>query len=247
MALNSPAEARPPQPQTRWSLIARIQTDDPRVRENALDELLVIYYPVLRKYLVAGMGLSPDAAADFLQGFVADKVLKKNVLADARPAEGRFRSFMFKVLKNYALDTLRKQRAQKRAPDAAPAPDTEALLNVRSADASLEDLYNIEWARHLLAEVVRRMRVECEEKRRLDLWEIFDGRVLQPLLGGEPELSYEALVSRYQFQSPTQAFNALSTAKRMFKRVLEDVVRDTVETEAQVEEEIRELKRVLSK
>jgi DNA-directed RNA polymerase specialized sigma24 family protein len=247
MARNAPAEDRPVHPQTRWSLIARVQTDDPRVRENALNELLAIYYPVMRKFLTAGMGFPPEGADDLIQGFVAEKVLKKNALVDARPARGRFRSFLFKALKNHVLDNLRRQRAQKRSPAVAPVPDTETLRNVPSADASLEDLYNLEWARHTLAEVVRRMRAECEQKRRLELWEIFDGRILQPLLGAQNALPYETLVTRYGFQSPMQASNALITAKRMFRRLLEEVIRDTVETEAQVEAEIRELKRVLSK
>jgi DNA-directed RNA polymerase specialized sigma24 family protein len=247
MASDSPTAGRSTQPPTRWSLVARLQTADPRARETALNELLAIYYPVMRKFLSAGLGFPPEAADDLIQGFVADKVLRKNALADARPARGRFRNFMFKVLKNYVLDTLRKQRAHKRGPAVGPVPEAEALHNVPSADASLEDRYNLEWARHTLAEVFRRMRAECEVKRRPDLWEIFDGRIVQPLLAGVAELPYETLVARYGFQSPMQASNALITAKRMFKRLLHEVVRDTVETDAQVEAEIRELKRVLAK
>jgi DNA-directed RNA polymerase specialized sigma24 family protein len=234
-------------PLTRWSLVLRIQTDPLHLRETALNELLSVYYPVMRKFLTAGMGFPSEAADDLIQGFVAEKVLRKNALLEARPARGRFRSFMFKALKNYVVDDLRKQRAQKRAAAVAPVPDAEGLHNVPSADASLEDLYNLEWGRHTLAQVIRRMRAECQQKRRPELWEIFDGRILQPLLGAEKALSYEALVERFGFQSPIQASNALITAKRMFKRLLEEVVRDTVETDAQVEDEIRDLKRVLSK
>lgn len=246
MALNSPAEARPAQPQTRWSLIARVQTNDPRVRENALNELLAIYYPVLRKYLVAGMGLSPDAAADLLQGFVAEKILGQDALAGVRVETGRFRNFLLTACRHYVIGEMRKQQARKRAPATALA-SVEELHSLPSADPSHEHHYNLEWARHTLAEALARMHRECVQKRRTDLWEIFDGRIVQPLLGGGAALPYEALVARYGFQSPTQAFNALITAKRMFKRLLEDVVRDTVETDARVEEEIRDLKRILSK
>lgn len=234
-------------PLTRWSLVLQVQTGDPRAREAALNELLSVYHPVLQNFLTSGMGIPPHAAEDLIQGFVADKVLRNDMLGDARPARGRFRNFMFKALKNYALDVLRKQHARKRAPAEASPPDPEVLQNVPSTDASLEDRYNLDWARHTLAEVVRRMRAECEQKGRPDLWEIFDGRILQPLLGSENSLPYEILVARYGFQSPIQASNALITAKRMFKRLLEEVVRDTVETDAQVEEEIREMKRVLAR
>jgi len=41
-------------PPTRWSLVARVGTKDPHIREQALNELLAVYYPVLRKFLAAG-------------------------------------------------------------------------------------------------------------------------------------------------------------------------------------------------
>ena len=245
--VNGPEEADRTCPLTRWALIARVRTEDSGTREKALDELLSIYYPVLRKFLVAGMGIAPDTAGDLLHGFLADKVLTRNTLAQARQKKGRFRNFLFKTIKHYVIGELRKQQAQKRAPADAPESSLEELHSIPSADVLQEDLYNLEWARHTLTEALARMRRECEGKGRLDLWEIFDGRVVQPMLGSANALPYDALVARYGFQSPTQASNALITAKRMFKRLLEEVVRDTVETDAQVEEEIRELKRILSK
>lgn len=180
-----------------------------------------------------------------LQGFVADKILGQDAVASVRPEKGRFRNFLFAACRHYVIGELRKQQARKRAPDAALAR-VEELRSLPSPDPSQEHCYNLEWARHTLAEVLARMRRECEQKGRTDLWEIFDGRIVQPLLGGGEALPYDTLVARYGYQSPTQAFNALITAKRMFKRLLEDVVRDTVDTEAQVAEEIRELKRILS-
>jgi hypothetical protein len=48
------------------------------------------------------------------------------------------------------------------------------------------------------------------------------------------------------FQSPSQATNALLTAKRMFRRHLTDIVRDTVQDEGAAEEEIRGLKAALA-
>jgi len=245
--LNRPKTTSAAYPPTRWSLVARVGTKDPHIREQALNELLAVYYPVLRKFLAAGMGLSPEAAEDLLQGFLAEKVLTKNVLAHARAERGRFRSFLLTAVKNYVISEMRKQQAAKRAPGGAALASVDELADLPSAEASQADFYNLEWARHTLAEALARMRRECEAKGRADLWEIFTGRVVQPLLGAQNTLPYEALVAKHGFQSPIQAANALITAKRMFKRALEEVVRDTVETDAQVEEEIRELKRILSR
>ena len=97
-----------------------------------------------------------------------------------------------------------------------------------------------------MATAVERMRSECAEKGRSDLWEVFSCRVLEPALEQAPIPSYEVLVQRFGFQSPSQASNLLITAKRMFHRALADTVRDTVADESQVEEEIRDLKAILA-
>jgi DNA-directed RNA polymerase specialized sigma24 family protein len=246
MAMNpspGPAAAYPP---TRWSLVARAGATDPALRQRALNELLATYCPVLRAFLASGLGFAPEAAEDLVQSFVADKVLQKELLAQARPERGRFRNFLLKAVKNYALSEVRKQQAQKRAPAGGLPPSLDELPELPSAQASQESLYNLEWARQTLSTVLDRMRSECAGKGRLDIWEIFNLRIVQPLLGGGAVLPYETLVQRYGLQSPSQASNVLITGKRMFQRLLEEVVRQTVTTDEEVAAEIRDLKRILS-
>jgi hypothetical protein len=181
-----------------------------------------------------------------VQNFVARKVMEKNMLASASAARGRFRVYLLKVFDNFAVSEIRRQKAKKRGPLNDQAVSLDGVPEAAVSDDRSHRAFDLDWARQTMARAVERMRSECDAKGRRDLWEVFTCRVLEPALDEAPQPSYEALVQRFGFQSPTQASNLLITAKRMFRRALTDVVRDTVADEAQVEQEIRDLKAVLA-
>jgi hypothetical protein len=55
------------------------------------------------------------------------------------------------------------------------------------------------------------------------------------------------LIGKFGFRSPSQAFNILGTAKRMFKRHLRAVIAEYARDEKEVAEELRALKERLLK
>lgn len=233
-------------PATRWSLVERACAQPDDTATEALNELLRVYCPVLKKHLVCRMNLTPHSADDFVQSFVAQKVLGKNALARADAAKGRFRVFLLRTFHNFVISEIRRSRARKRAAMHAGAFSLDEAPDIAAAGAQFHHSLDVEWARQILALAIEHMRKECTDKGRSDLWEVFSCRVLEPALNHAPLPSYETLVQRFGFQSPTQASNLLITAKRMFRRALADTVRDTVAGESQVEEEIRELKAILA-
>ena len=233
-------------PLTRWSLVARAGTAADQAAAQALDELLRMYCPVLKKHLVRTMNFTPHSADDFVQNFVAEKIMGKNALASADETRGRFRVFLIKTFNNFVISELRRGRARKRAPQNEQALSLDEAPELAGAGPPLPQALDQEWARQIMAVALDRMKKECAAKARPELWEIFSCRVLGPALEQAPLPSYDALVRRFGFQSPSQASNLLLTAKRMFRRALEDAVRDTVADESQVEEEIRDLKAILA-
>lgn len=233
-------------PATRWSLVARACEPLEQAAVGALDELLRMYCPLLKKHLVQQMRFTPHGADDFIQNFVAQKIMEKNALASADPARGRFRVFLLKTFKNFVISELRRDRARKRAPLNDQAVSLDELPDLAATQASFHQALDLDWARQIMATAVERMRNECAEKGRSDLWEVFSCRVLEPALEQAPVPAYDELVRRFGFQSPSQASNLLITAKRMFQRALADTVRDTVADESQVAEEIRDLKAILA-
>ncbi len=233
-------------PHTRWSLVARASVPPDQAASQALDELLRVYCPVLKKHLVRDMNFTSHRADDLVQEFVARKIMAKNALASADAERGRFRVFLLKTFTNFVVSEIRKGRARKRAPDNEQALNLDDVPDLAAADAPFHQTLDLEWARQIMALAINRMKKECAAKGRKDLWEVFSCRVLEPALEQAPLPSYESLVQRFGFESPTQASNLLITAKRMFRRALEETVRDTVADESQVDEEIRDLKAILA-
>ncbi len=231
-------------PSTRWSLVSHAGTEDETARLNALDALLRVYCPALQNHLVRNGGMPRHRAEDLVQGFVADKILRKNLLAEADRTRGKFRSFLLKALSNYVASQIRRERAQKRGGHA----EMVALDEERDGLASptlTGGGFDAVWARQILLAALHRMRAACLEQDRETTWSLFECRVLAPAIEGVSPIPYDELVRRFDLVSPSRASNLLITAKRMFRRTLREVVRDTVTRDAEVETEIRDLCRIL--
>jgi DNA-binding GntR family transcriptional regulator len=99
----------------------------------------------------------------------------------------------------------------------------------------------------VIQEAIVRMKQECREKNRSDLWGVFDTRLLGPILHGSERPHYEDLVRQFGFRSPIDAANVLTTAKRMFRRNLTSVVAEYVEDPRDIEPELLELQAILAR
>jgi hypothetical protein len=199
-------------PSTRWSLVCLARAGDCLKRREALDELLRLYLPALRAYLLYRRRIEPDRAEDLLQGFIVRQVLERELLARADANRGRFRSFLLKSLQNYVFSEL-----------ASPGPE-EVALDLDLPGNAVHEVFELEWARQLLQETLRRMKQECLRDGQVARWELFACRVVLPTLIGSQPPTYQALVERFGFRSPEQASNALVTAKRHFERTIRTVI-----------------------
>ena len=228
---------------TRWTLIGRAVDGNPTVQRAALDELCHRYMPALRAYLVRNKRLPPEEADDVLQGFLAGKILEQGILDRAEPQRGRFRNFLLVSLNHYLVSCVRHEHARSRHAD-LPDASLDPQMAAQAPDSS--DVFNMEWARQLLADALRRMHEDCKSPLRRQSWIIFEQRVLKPtLLGGEPA-EYDELVRRLNFKSPREAQNVLVNAKRRFIQCLRDAIADYEGPHADIDAEIQDLQRILS-
>jgi len=226
-------------PSTHWSEISRAAAEE-RPGAASLERILVRYSPALRAYLTGAMKLSPPAADDILQGFIADKVLEKDLFSKADKARGRFRSFLVTSLHNYALSVLRRTRKEPFAVADPPAGE-----HVSDA-ASPAETFDRVWAMEVIQAALGRMHAHCIETGREDMWEMFRLRVLDPIINGRKAVPYVELVQQLSLRSPMQGFNLLTTAKRAFVRNLRAVIEEYAAPGCDVEEEIRDLRAILS-
>ncbi len=234
-------------PPTRWTMIARAGNRDATTWTDDLGAVAYLYRPVLVQHVISNLHVAPDRAEDLVQSFLHEKLLNQNVVRQASPAKGRFRSFLLKVFSNFVRDQLRQQQALKRGPS---SPDVERLddhPDLPASDPHAGDSFDVLWARQVLARTVERLREECRATHRPVLWDLFEARVLGPVFDSSAPMPYEELVARFGLRSPSEASNLLITAKRMFARTLYAIVRETVTDDRDVETEIRELKRILAR
>ena len=235
-------------PSTHWSAVgmaAHAGASAEAARE-ALGRLLSRYMPALRAHLVVTRRLDPHAADDLLQGFVADRVLGRNLLAKADPARGRFRAFLVTCLNRHVYDAFRHDAAARRqAPGGRPSPLDLVDEEQSPADEQVHDVFDLAWARQVVSDALERMRASCERSRRPDLWALFQGRVVAPAMEGAEPVGYEALTRTFGFPTVAHATNALVTAKRGYARLLREVVAEYVPAE-EVDEELTRLKRILA-
>jgi len=234
-------------PTTQWSLIWNAGDEHAQDRLVAIDQLLRNYWPALIAHLVTRKRIESHDAEDLVQGFITAKVLERNLVGAAQPERGRFRSLLLKSLDNYVANELQSRSARKRAADRAMVIDPQDS-DVQDARAQrAEDAFDVEWARQLLRTVAERMKKECVAGSRDEIWGVFEARILLPATDGSEVVDYQQLVETHGFRSPSQASNALVTAKRMYGRILRSVVGEYAADEEDAEAEIRDLERVLSR
>jgi len=213
---------------------------------KALDELLARYCPALKTHLTRHLRLPPDRADDLLQSFVTEKILVKDLLKRVHRGKGRFRSFLLKSFKNFLVSEIRKEKAQKRAPNAPANVSLSEYEDYVAVDPDTDAGVNTAWAQQLIAQALERMRAMCESRGRPDIWGVFEGRIVEPILSNADPVSYEELAERFGFDTPLKAANALTTAKRGFRQALTRVVADTVADETQIDAEIADLMKILA-
>jgi RNA polymerase sigma-70 factor (ECF subfamily) len=218
-------------------MVGRAGGADAAASRGALAALLRRYLPPMKAYLVRKRRVAELDADDLLQGFVAEKVLDGRFVAAADRGRGRFRSFLLTSLDHFLIDQARRRRpVVEVGPDAVPEPAAEQV----------PDSFDVEWARAVIDEALRRMEAQCRDGARGDVWAMFQARVVGPTLQGLPPPPYEQLVASLGLSSPSQASNCLVTAKRMYARALREVVTEYAGEGANVEAELRDLMSILS-
>jgi DNA-directed RNA polymerase specialized sigma24 family protein len=236
-------------PTTDWALLSRARYLTRDENGGGLEQLIQVYVPALRRYLVRVKCIGQEAAEDLLQSFVADRLLDRTLIQRADHRRGRFRNYLIRSLEHYHVDRLRH--------DSVRAPQSGCALSLAEPEASglascsmnPVDEFDLEWARSVVAEAIGRTHDYCVRRERLHLWLVFHARIVAPVADGLPPLPYKAIVEQVGFPTPLQASNALISAKRLFTRMLKEVLREQAGggSDVDVNEEVRELQAILAR
>ena len=227
---------------THWSLIEDVKADHDDNRD-LVGLLLQTYWKPVYCYL-RRKGRDNEQAKDLTQDFFHEVVLNRHLTGRADKDKGRFRSFLLYALNQYLINHDRDNRAQKRIPrkklsslDTAELPELPRSFE----QATAEDSFHYAWLSALLERIVEEVKTACEREGMETHWALFQGRILEPILGGGEPATLAQLCESHGVEDTRKASNMIVTVKRRFRSALVELVRSTVVSEEQVHEELEYL------
>jgi DNA-directed RNA polymerase specialized sigma24 family protein len=227
---------------THWSLIEGVQKQQDPDRAM-IGLLLQQYWKPVYCYLRRS-GYDNEQAKDLTQGFFHEVVLGRHLVQRADPSKGRFRAFLLHALKQYVIDTQRRQTTQRHIPpeklvplDAVDPPAQIEAMSTLDAEGS----FNYAWKADLLDRVLAEVRARYSRPGMEGHWGVFQDRLVGPIMSDSPPAPYAEICRKYGIENEAMAANMLKTAKRLFRSLLEKQVRHTVAGGEAVEEEVREI------
>ena len=230
---------------THWSFIEESGSDDRDKNRALIGLLLRRYWKPVYCYL-RRRGYGNEQAKDLTQGFFHEVVLRRSLAGKADRSKGRFRSFLLMALKRYLIDVKHKQAARKRIPEDRLVPFDDVYppeLPQRLVESAPEESFNYAWVSALLEQVLAEVDAACHEDGKVLHWELFNERVVQPIMDGAEPPSLKDICEKYGIRDDAQASNMIVTVKRRFQAALRKHLRDSVVSNEQIDSELEELRR----
>jgi hypothetical protein len=229
-------------PRTDWAELGKAA----EAETAPLDRLVRLYWQPLKIFLLTTFPGLHDQADLLLQDFAEDKMLKEGWLRKADQNRGRFRDFLKTSLRNFVLDRLNRAEAKN------PPLSLDELEQELSQAEAVSEAFDLEWARTVLGETLRRMEADCkkpgeDQPRRGCIWEMFRIRLIEPVFNDAAQVPYDQLIEKFGLKSPMDASNMLLSGKRIFKAHLDKVIREYAGQDAAAALEIQALEDFLQR
>ena len=226
-------------PTTHWSVVlAAGDTKSPQARES-LEKLCRAYWYPLYAY-VRRKGYHAEDSQDLTQEFFG-RLLAKNFLSVADRKKGRFRSFLLGSLEHFLAREWTKAHAKKRGsgqrPRSLDEQDAEGrYLREPAHELTPESLFDRRWATALLETAMNKLREECIDARKGELFEGVKGQ----LSGEKGEGSYAEVAGALQMSEGAVKV-AVHRLRRRYGELIRAEVAQTVGGPEEVEEELHYL------
>jgi len=235
-------------PSTHWSLILNVRTRDVTRHQLAIESLIIGYWKPVYCYLLK-RGYANEEAKDLTQDFFCEFFLKPKLLQAADKKIGRFRQLLLTAIKRFIINTERNKNRKKRAPPSGLQNFSSLKLDdvdFSGLTATPEQAFYYAWIVDLLDQVLCELREQYCSPDTLKHWEVFQLKVLAPILEGAQDLSMKQICERCDIATEVQAANMIITVKRRFRSVLKRCLRNLVHSDSEAEEEFKELLSFLS-
>ena len=224
---------------THWTVVLAAGRRQSPQSARALEELCRIYWYPLYAY-VRRQGYSKEDAEDSTQAFFA-RLLEKNSFDGLSAERGKFRAFLLASLKNFLVNEWKRAHRQKRGGTAPTLSldwqDADSRFQIDPADClSPDKLYDRAWAITLLDRVIARLRRECADDGKAQLFE----QLKSFLVLGKGAIPYAQTAATLGLNETTLRVVVHRLRKR-YRELLRDEISQTLSEPGQVEEEMRAL------
>lgn len=234
---------------TCWTQILSVKTSDEEREKLIINDLLERYWEPVYRFL-RHQGHSVESAKDMTQGFFTEIVLQRELFQQADPQKGRFRSLLLTALKRYVTSLHRYETAGKRRPNGVfvPLEDLDpGSLPDPAYTGSAEDSFNHAWIGNLLEQVLADVEQECRRTHLGGHWQVFEARILNPLLTGKQAASLPQLCQHFDIKNESQASNMITTVKRRLQKALARNMEKMGESSPTLKEQVEALLGMLQK
>lgn len=232
-----PGPARPRAPEafanTRWSMVAGVQSESRAEARRSLGELCQSYwYPVFA--YVRRCGHAPEVAYDLTQSFFG-QLLEE--MRQTRPQEyGRFRNFLLARLSRFLAGDRHEFPPGEATPELVP-PHSLAALEQRqrreqAPEATPERAFQRGFALEVLARSLNRLRQEAQQGNRLRMFE-----QLEPFLTSEPEPGQYSAIATLLGARPLAIVVAVKRLRQRFRELVDEELSQTVASVSDMEAE----------
>lgn len=234
---------------TEWSVIELIRDGRKPSSVALINDLLRKYWKPVYCYL-RRKGYNNEHAKDLTQGFFQEVVLGRSLIEHAEKSRGRFRTFLLTALQQYVAGVHRRQTTQKRSPkgEIIGLDELEPSEHVEApAQFSPEESFHYAWAAQLLDCILEEVREKCCDDGKMLHWQIFNDRVLQPIMENTTTPSLREICQKYGIDNPSKASNMIITVNRRFQAGFRRHIRRSVIQDCDVDSEFQELMQIFSR
>jgi len=234
---------------THWTAIEAIGSNDDERSRLMVSDFLKAYWKPVYCYL-RHKGRGNAEAKDLTQGFFHEVVLDRELIQRADRTKGRFRTLLLRALDRYLVSIHRKETARKRIPrDRLISLEDSNYGELPEAAGNLDsdEVFHYTWVCELLDRMLEEVETECRRSSMAVHWDMFNDRVLNPILTCTEPLSLEELCHKYGVDATTKVSGMIFAVKRRFQAAAKRLLRESVASEHEIDEEMLELMKFLAK
>ena len=230
-------------PPTRHSVVIAAVSENATIRQQAFDELIVVYWKPVYKYIRIKWQISNEDAKDLTQEFFA-AAFEKAFFQSYDPEKSKFRTFVRICVDGLVRNASKAAGRIKRGGHTQTVP-----LDFETAELELnrveiprntnpDEFFDREWIRSLFEIALSDFRTECEKSGKLTQFALFERYDIDPPVEGRP--SYRQLAGEFQIPI-TQVTNFLAASRNEFRRYVLDRLRRITGSNAEFRSEAHRL------